>query len=416
MSKQDGRNRLVTDDPVDDVTATVLHVDMDAFFASVELLDRPDLRGLPVIVGHDSDRSVVTAATYEARKYGVNSAMPMAVAKRRCPAAIIVEPHFEKYRDQSARVMAVFDRFTPRVERLGIDEAFLDVSGALRLYGTPWQIGRAIRQAVFAETGLHCSVGAASTKFVAKLASSRAKPDGLLVIPAADTVSFLHPQPVSALWGVGGKTQETLERRGIRTVGDLAHTPLGSLVSALGPAGGQRLHDLSWGRDPRHVESAVGEKSIGHEVTFGRDLTDRDDVARELLRLADKVAVRLRRADMQARTVALKVRYTDFTTLTRSRTLAEPTDVAKRLHHEAVELYDVLHRPGTLIRLIGVRGENLVPAAASNALWDDDAPWRDTETTVDAVTARFGAGVLRPASLVRGTPEQRVPHARQDPA
>ncbi|PYY42386.1 DNA polymerase IV [Curtobacterium sp. MCPF17_046] len=420
MSKQDGRNRIVSDTPVDDRSATVLHVDMDAFFASVELLDRPDLVGLPVIVGHDSDRSVVTAATYEARRYGINSAMPMAVAKRRCPAAVIVEPHFEKYSARSAQVMRIFDRFTPRVERLGIDEAFLDVAGALRLYGTPWQIGAEIRRTVFAETGLHCSVGAASTKFVAKLASSRAKPDGLLVVPHADTIAFLHPQPVSALWGVGGKTQETLERRGIHTVRDLATTPLPSLVSLLGPAGGQRLHDLAWGRDPRTVEAGVGEKSIGHEVTFGRDLTERDDVARELLRLAEKVAVRLRRAEVQARTVALKVRYTDFTTLTRSRTLAEPSDVAKRIHREAVELYDVLHRPGNRIRLIGVRGENLVPAAASNALWDDDAPWRETETTVDAVTARFGAGVLRPASLVRGSgggpgpSTPRAPHARQD--
>ncbi len=193
MSKQDGRNRLVTDHPVDDVTATVLHVDMDAFFASVELLDRPDLRGLPVIVGHDSDRSVVTAATYEARRYGVNSAMPMAVARRRCPNAVIVEPHFEKYAAKSAAVMRVFGQFTPKVEKLGIDEAFLDVAGALRLYGTPWQIGTAIRAAVLAETGLHCSVGAASTKFVAKLASSRSKPDGLLVVPAEHTVAFCTP-------------------------------------------------------------------------------------------------------------------------------------------------------------------------------------------------------------------------------
>ena len=409
VSKQDGSNRLVSDQPVADVTATVLHVDMDAFFASVELLDRPDLVGLPVIVGHDSDRSVVTAATYEARRYGVNSAMPMAVAKRRCPNAVIVEPHFEKYQAKSRAVMQVFDRFTPRVERLGIDEAFLDVAGAVRLYGTPWQIGQAIRRAVFEETGLHCSVGAASTKFVAKLASSRAKPDGLLVVPAADTVAFLHPQPVSALWGVGGKTQEVLERRGIRTVGDLATTPLESLVHAIGPAGGQRLHDLSWGRDPR-----VGGHRGRREVDRARGhLRHRPDRARrrraELLRLAEKVAVRMRRAEVQGRTLALKVRYTDFTTLTRSRTLAEPTDVARRIHREAVELYDVLHRPGNRIRLIGVRGENLVPTAASNALWDDDAPWRETETTVDAVTARFGAGVLRPASLVRGTPEQRPP-------
>jgi DNA polymerase IV len=418
VSKQDGSTRLVTEHPISDTSASILHVDMDAFFASVELLDRPDLVGKPVIVGHDSDRSVVTAATYEARKYGVNSAMPMAIARRRCPNAIIVEPHFEKYRTNSRAVMAIFDRFTPLVERLGIDEAFLDVSGSLRLHGTPFEIGAAIRRTVLAETGLHCSVGAASTKFVAKLASSRAKPDGLLVVPAADTVAFLHPQPVSALWGVGGKTQETLERRGIRTVGDLANTPIGSLVSALGPAGGQRLHDLAWGRDPRSVETELGEKSIGHETTFAVDLTERDDLAREVLRLSDKVAARLRAAGVQARTVAIKVRYTDFTTLSRSRTLAEPTDVARRIHHEAVELYDVLHKQGQRIRLIGVRGENLVPAAASNALWDDDAPWRDTESTVDAVAARFGAGVLRPASLVGGkgakaVPE-RAPHARQD--
>jgi DNA polymerase-4 len=418
VSKQDGSTRLVTEHPTDDTTASILHVDMDAFFASVELLDRPDLVGKPVIVGHDSDRSVVTAATYEARRYGVNSAMPMAIARRRCPQAVIVEPHFEKYRLNSRKVMEIFDRFTPRVERLGIDEAFLDVGGALRLHGTPFEIGSEIRRVVFAETGLHCSVGAAATKFVAKLASSRAKPDGILVVPETETLAFLHPQPVSALWGVGGRTQESLERRGIRTVGDLAHTPVGSLVSALGSASGQRLHDLSWGRDPRHVDTSVSEKSVGHETTFAVDLTDRDDVARELLRLSDRVAARMRAAGVQARTIAIKVRYTDFTTLTRSRTLAEPTDVARRIHHESVELYDVLHRQGNRVRLIGVRGENLVPAAASNALWDDDAPWRDTETTVDAVEAKFGSGVLRPASLVgnrgaKAVPD-RAPHARQD--
>jgi len=413
VSKQDGSTRLVTATPSEDTTATVLHVDMDAFYASVELLDRPDLVGRPVIVGHDSDRSVVTAATYEARRFGVNSAMPMSIARRRCPQAVIVEPHFEKYTASSRRVMQVFDTFTPRVERLGIDEAFLDVAGALRQHGTPWRIGTQIRHAVFAATGLRCSVGAAATKFVAKLASSRAKPDGLLVVPAADTVRFLHPQPVSALWGVGGATQETLARRGIRTIGDLATTPVASLVSALGPASGTRLFELAWGRDPRTVETESAEKSVGHEVTFPVDVTDRDILARELLRLADRVAARLRAGGVQARTIAIKVRYTDFTTLTRSRTLAEPSDVAHRIHREAVELYDLLHQPGQRVRLIGVRGENLVPAGASNALWDDDAPWRETESTVDAITARFGAGVLRPASLVQEH-ATRVPHARQD--
>jgi DNA polymerase-4 len=414
VSKQDGSTRLVTETPSADTTATVLHVDMDAFFASVELLDRPDLVGRPVIVGHDAERSVVTAATYEARRFGVNSAMPMSIARRRCPQAIVLEPHFEKYRAASRHVMEILDRFTPRVERLGIDEAFLDVAGALRSHGTPFEVGTAIRAEVHRETGLRCSVGAAATKFVAKLASSRAKPDGILVVPRAETVAFLHPQPVSALWGVGGKTAEVLERRGIRTIGDLADTPVDSLVAAIGPAMGTRLHDLAWGRDARTVHPGSAEKSVGHEVTFSVDMTDRDDIARELLRLADRVAARMRAGGIQARTVAIKVRYTDFTTLTRSRTLADPTDVARRIHLEAVEMYDALHRAGHRIRLLGVRGENLVPAGGNNALWDDDAPWRDTETTVDAVTARFGAGMLRPASLVRPGAAGHVPHARQD--
>lgn len=418
MSKQDGSTRLVTERPTDDVSATILHVDMDAFFASVELLDRPDLVGRPVIVGHDSERSVVTAATYEARRFGVNSAMPMAIARRRCPQAVIVEPHFDKYAAESKAVMTIFERFTPRVERLGIDEAFLDVTGALRLYGSPYRIGTAIRQTVFEETGLRCSVGAASTKFVAKLASGRAKPDGLLIVPATDTIPFLHPQAVSALWGVGAQTAAALERRGIRTIGDLAQTPQHTLVAALGPASAARLHDLSWGRDPRTVDTRAAEKSIGNESTFSTDLTSRDDVARELLRLSGKVAARMRHAAVQARTVALKVRYGDFHTVTRSRTLNEPTDVARRIHREALELYDALHRPGDRIRLVGVRGENLLPTAASNALWDDDESWRETESTVDAVTARFGTGAIRPASLVGGpgtlVPVEHAPHARQD--
>ncbi len=226
MSKQDGSARLITAEPSSDVTATMLHVDMDAFFASVELLERPELVGKPVIVGHRSARSVVTAATYEARKYGVNSAMPMAVALRRCPQAIVLEPHFERYSHYSKRVMALLGEITPMVEPLSIDEAFLDVTGAIRLLGTPWQIGTRLRETVFEQTGLRCSVGAASTKYVAKLASGRAKPDGLLVIPAADTIAFLHPQPVTALWGVGGKSEEHLQRLGLRTIGDVAAVPL----------------------------------------------------------------------------------------------------------------------------------------------------------------------------------------------
>ena len=410
MSKQDGSGRQVSASPVDDVTATVLHVDMDAFYASVELLDHPELRGKPVIVGHRSLRSVVTAATYEARKYGVNSAMPMAVALRRCPQAIVLEPHFERYTHWSEVVMGLLGDVTPRVETLSIDEAFLDVSGALRLLGTPWQIGTALRERVEEQTGLHCSVGAAATKFVAKLASSRAKPNGLLVVPEGATLDFLHPQPVSALWGVGGKSEEVLQRLGLRTVGDLAHTPLDTLRHAIGDTGATRLHELAWGRDPRAVSPGREEKSVGHEMTFETDRTDAVQLHRELLRLSDAVGVRLRRAGVATRTVVLKLRFEDFTTITRSRTLAEPTDLGRRLYEESRALYDAANPSGRPVRLIGVRGEQLVGAVASLGLWDDDEQWRDAETAVDAVSTKFGRGAVKPAALLRATQERRYGH------
>ena len=279
MGKQDGRDRQVTTGPVDDSTATVLHVDMDAFYASVELLDHPELRGKPVIVGHNSARSIVTAATYEARAFGVNSALPMSIALRRCPHAIVLEPHFERYTHYSKIVMSIFDDITPRVERLGIDEAFLDVAGARAVFGTPVQVAELIRARVRAETGLVCSVGAAATKFVAKLASGLSKPDGLLVVPRDDTVVFLHPLPVAKLWGVGGKTEDVLRSRGYNTIGDLARAPVDVLARILGEAGAQRLHDLAWGIDPRVVHEGADEKSIGHEMTFETDVTDTDSAS-----------------------------------------------------------------------------------------------------------------------------------------
>ncbi|MGN6503070.1 MAG: DNA polymerase IV [Pseudolysinimonas sp.] len=410
MSKQDGRGRQVSDAPVEDRTATILHVDMDAFYASVELLERPDLVGKPVIVGHASQRSVVTAATYEARRYGVNSAMPMAVALRRCPQAIVLEPHFERYTHFSSIVMGLLRDVTPLVEPLSIDEAFLDIAGALRLMGTPWQIGTRLRERIFAETGLRASVGAASTKYVAKLASSRAKPDGLLVVPAASTLDFLHPQPVSALWGVGAKAEEHLLRLGLRTVGDVAEAPLEALTRALGRATAERLHDLASGRDARAVTTERDEKSIGHETTFERDVTDPEVVHRALLALADGVAVRLRRSGVQARTVSIKLRFDDFTTISRSRTLAEPTDVAKRVYDEARALYDAAAQGGRPVRLIGVRGEQLTGAVAALGLWDEDEAWRETEHTLDAVAGKFGPGAIRPAALLHKRPLRRYGH------
>ena len=388
-------------EPVDDPTASIMHLDMDAFFASVELLERPDLVGLPVIVGGHGARSVVTAATYEARRYGVNSAMPMSVALRRCPNAIVLEPHFERYRHFSRAVMTICSAVTPLVEQLSIDEAFLDVAGARRLLGTPWLIATELRRTVFQETGLHCSIGVATTKFVAKLASSLAKPDGLLVVPGARTLEVLHPLPIGALWGVGAKTAEQLERLGLRTVGDVAHTPLTTLTKALGAAHGEKLHDLAWARDPRSVTTLREEKSIGHEVTFEYDITDPAIIRRELLRMSDQVAVRLRTAGLVGRTVVLKLRNGDFTTITRSRTLDEHTDLARRIYDEVVELYRATEQAEARIRLVGVRMEQLAPASDSVlALWDTDEGWREAEQAIDAVSERFGRGLVQPAALV----------------
>ncbi|HWH26041.1 MAG TPA: DNA polymerase IV [Pseudolysinimonas sp.] len=410
MSKQDGSSRQITADPSDDISAHVMHLDMDAFFASVELLEHPELAGQPVIVGHRSPRSVVTAATYEARKYGVNSAMPMAQALRRCPHAVVLEPHFERYTHYSRRVMQLIGDVTPQVEPLSIDEAFFDVAGARRLLGTPWQIGTALRERVFRETGLHASIGAAASKFVAKLASSRAKPDGLLVVPEADTLAFLHPLPLSTLWGVGAKAEEQLTRLGLRTVRDVADVPLDTLSRAVGVAQATRLHELSWGRDVRGIELERTEKSMGHETTFDSDVVDSAVIYRALLGLADGVAVRLRQASVQARTVSIKLRFEDFTTITRSRTLAEPTNLARRIYEESRSLYDAASQNGRAVRLIGVRGEQLVAATAAQGLWDDDEAWRDAEHTVDAVSSRFGVGSVTPAALLGGGQRRRFGH------
>jgi len=401
MSKQDGSGRQTTAPGADDSTATVLHVDMDAFFASVELLDRPELRGRPVIVAHDGPRSVVTAATYEARKFGVNSAMPLAIAKRRCPQAIVLEPHFDRYSHYSGMVMAICDQLTPSVERLGIDEAFLDVSGSRRAIGGPIAVATILRERVLDETGLICSVGAAATKFVAKLASSKAKPDGLLVIPKESTLDFLHPLAINGLWGVGGKTEEALGKHGLRTIGDLAHTPVDVLKRMVGEAAGSKLHDLSWGIDPRTVQPRAVEKSIGHEVTFETDVTDPAIVRRELLRLSGMVAVRLRGSGAVGRTVVLKLRFGDFTTITRSRTLSEPTDLGRRIYDELVEVYRGIGKDYARIRLVGVRVEQLAESGGGQmSLWDDDDGWREAEDVMDAVSARFGRGSVTQASLL----------------
>lgn len=415
MGKQDGRDRQVSASTVDDSTATILHADLDAFFASVELLDHPELVGKPVIVGHPSARSIVTAATYEARKFGVNSALPMAIALRRCPQAVILEPHYERYTQYSKQVMSIFDDLTPRVEKLGIDEAFLDVSGARTVFGSPMQVAQLLRDRVRAETGLVVSVGAAATKFVAKVASGLSKPDGLLVVPADRTIPFLHPLPVARLWGVGGKTEEVLIARGYRTIGDLAAEAVETLQRLVGESAAHRLHDLAWGRDPRHVHARPDEKSVGHEMTFEIDVTDPEIVRRELLRMSNMVAVRLRKAGMRGRTVVLKLRFGDFTTISRSRTIAEPTDLGRTIYEEVRSIYDGLGKHDARIRLVGVRAEQLQDAGTAQlGLWDESEGWRDAEETMDAAIERFGRGAIRPARLLGPEARERPRMGQRD--
>ncbi len=396
---------------------------MDAFYASVELLGRPELRGKPMIVGGGGNRGVVLSATYEARRFGVASAMPMSRARRLCPQAVVVPPTFGAYAEASAGVMEVFRSVTPLVEPLSLDEAFLDVRGAARRFGGPRLIGEWIRATVEDEQGITCSVGVASSKFVAKLASAHCKPDGLLVVPADGVVAFLHPLPVAALWGVGDKTEEVLRRLGLHTVGDLAATPVQELQRALGPSAGAHLSALAWGRDDRPVTPGEPDRSIGAEETFPVDVDDPEVVRRELLRLSERTASRVRAAHQVGRTVALKIRFADFTTITRSRTLGDATDVGRVVYETAIALYEGLGLERARLRLVGVRLEGLVPAVGHTRqllLGERDTGWREADQAVDRATRRFGAGAVRPAALVDpGDPLRRprtgrTPSARPD--
>ncbi|MDG4827096.1 DNA polymerase IV [Asanoa sp. WMMD1127] len=388
----------------DDTGCSILHVDMDAFFASVEVRKRPDLAGRPVVVGGIGPRGVVSSASYEAREYGVRSAMPTARARALCPGAVFLPVDGAAYGEASRAVMAIFSDVTPLVEPLSVDEAFLDVAGAARLLGSPATIAGLIRKRVADEEGLSCSVGVASTKFVAKLGSARAKPDGVVVVPRDQVLDFLHPLPVDALWGVGEKAAETLRRLGLATVGAVAEAPVGMLRSALGDAAAAHLHELSWGRDPRRVSVEHVEKSIGAEVTFDTDVADVEVIKRALLELSTKVGARLRRAGQAGRTVSIKVRLADFRTVNRSRTMGTATDVAREIFATAWALYQAL-RPGDRVRLVGVRVEGLTGSAGAVRQPELGAPergWREAEAAADAAAARFGRSVVRPASLLTG--------------
>jgi DNA polymerase-4 len=384
----------------------VMHVDMDMFYVGVELLRAPHLRGRPVIVAAAGNRSVVLSASYEARAFGVRSGMPLARARALCPGAVLLEPHRAAYDEYSRRVMAMFAELTDLVEQISVDEAFLDVSGAVRRLGPPVRMARQLRARVHAELGLTASVGIGVNKTVAKIASTRSKPDGLLLVQPEDTTAFLAGLPVSALWGVGRRTADALTGAGLRSVGDIAATPVPQLARVVGPAAGHHLHELANGRDPRPVVPVREEKSVGAEETFAEDVEDPRVLRETLLRLSHRTASRLRRQGLRARRVGLKLRYADFTTLGRSRTLAQPITSAHDLLEHASGLLEELGERPQSVRLLGVRAERLEPAADALQLSLDgrEEEWGAAEQAMDRVHARFGADRLGPARLLRPVP------------
>lgn len=437
----------------------VLHVDMDAFYASVESREDPSLKGRPVLVGGTGGRGVVCSASYEARRFGVRSATPMAQARRLCPQAVVLAPRFELYQRYSRVLHLVFNEITPLVEGIGLDEAFLDVTGATTLLGPPQVIAARARQEVQRQLGLSCSVGAGPNKLVAKLASKEAKPRvgpegvspgrGTVIVPEAEVLGFLWPMPVEALWGVGRATAQRLHKLGVTTVGSLAALPAAAAVSALGKGAGELVYQLAWGRDERAVVPDRAPKSIGHEETYPEDVTDRDELLRRLVMMADSVASRLREHDFVARTVTLKLRYGDFATVTRSHTFSTPEATGPALWTAAAALLGELDlRQGA--RLLGVTASGLLPSGTSpgqqlqldlasgaalvpglaasgaghHAGAREEAPsrsgasmgdagtspaWDRASRAVDAVRARFGDTAVGPAVGLGGRRRPRWP-------
>ena len=380
----------------------ILHCDMDAFYASVEQHDRPELRGRAVIVGGSRERGVVCACSYESRPFGVRSAMPMAEALRRCPQAAVLPVRMERYRQASREVFAVFAQYTDRIEPLSIDEAFLDVTGCERLFGRAPEIARRIKEGVLAATGLTVSVGGAPNKFLAKLASEAGKPDGLVVLAPGEVDGFLLPLPIGRLWGVGAKTAERLAGLGVRTVGDLRALGRQRAEGLLGQAGGH-LFRLACGEDDRPVVAPGQPKSVGHENTFRSDLVDRESMVRELLDQAERVARRVRGLGLAGRCVTLKVRFADFTTVTRSQTLPGPTDHAPLVHRQAVELLSRTEAARRPVRLLGISLSQLEEAqSGQQSLFgrEQRGRQRSLDAALDTLWSRFGAGGVRRGTLL----------------
>lgn len=385
-----------------DAGCSILHIDMDAFYASVSLLDYPHLRDIPVIVG-GGWRSVVLSATYPARAAGIRSGIPVAQAKRLCPKVEVIPPDYDQYARVSATVMAVFREVTDHVEPVSMEEAFLDVRTAQRRWGSPTRIGQWARDTIADELGLPCSVGGAGTKVVAKMASRAAKPDGILMVPPTEVISFLHPLPVKSLWGVGPSTEAELHRLGLRTIADIAHLPHATLARAMGTGSAAYLKSLAWGADHDAVKPVKPERSTGASQTFDYDIDNPDLCRRQLLHLSERTASRMRRSSILGRTVVLTVRFADFTTITRSRTLATPTNSTREIHAAAQAALAALGLQRARIRLLGVRVEGLTEGSQTLVQHRLDEPahgWADAERAMDRAASRFGEGAVRPASLV----------------
>ena len=383
--------------------ATILHVDMDAFFASVAERDNPELKGKAVVIGMGA-RGVVSAANYEARKFGIHSAMPVGRARRLAPHAIFLPVDMARYQEVSEHVMEIFHSFTPWVEPISLDEAFLDVTGSQKLLGTGREIAIAIRKKVEEQEGITCSVGIAPSKFIAKLASAHCKPNGMLEITSDRILTFLHPLPIQAMWGVGPKTAEVLERLGLRTIEDIAKLPRATLIRALGEANGASLYELAWGRDYRDVTPEEPDRSISAAETFAQDLDNPEEILTEFLRLTERATARLRDRELFAKTISIKVRFADFSTINRSKTLPLPIDSTHDVYEVVKGLYQALRIERARLRLVGVSLENLSEGAPHQMmLGEREVGWRQAEGAMDQARARFGKGSVRPARLIKAS-------------
>jgi DNA polymerase-4 len=385
----------------------IVHVDMDAFYAAIEQLDHPELRGRPVIVGGDpAGRGVVSTASYEARKFGVHSAMPAAQARRLCPQAVFLRPRFARYQEVSQQIRAILYSYTPLVEPISLDEAFLDLTGTERLLGPAEEVAREIKRRVREETGLTCSVGVGPNKFLAKLASSLAKPDGFLVVREGEELAFLEDLPIERLWGVGEATAKRLRGLGITTVGQLRGLALEELLDKFGSLG-RSLYELARGIDRSPVIPEREARSLGAERTFPEDLTDPEEMERVLFSLSEEVGRRLREEGLKGRTVQLKVRFADFKTITRAKTLSRPTDLGREIFEEAGRLLAERVQLRQGVRLLGVQVSGLIPKDQEQLpLFQDEKERRsaELERLIDEIRARFGEEALKWGRALRPKP------------